>query len=104
MRMSTRQVLCRGGGRAGADDRRGGEPRGFELHVGAVRVPCVYVGLCVTAAARRYPGGWLAPNIYFLGFAGCVRAGGVRIAGASGIYKAGDYALGAPPPPLLRLH
>ena len=28
-----------------------------------------------------YYGGWAAPNIFFLGFAGCVQFGGVRIAG-----------------------
>lgn len=41
-----------------------------------------------------YYGGWAAPNIFFLGFAGCLRFGGVRIAGLSGIYKQGDYAKG----------
>ncbi|KIJ95646.1 hypothetical protein K443DRAFT_682865 [Laccaria amethystina LaAM-08-1] len=41
-----------------------------------------------------YHGGWLAPNIYFLGHAGCVQVNGIRIAGMSGIYKAGDYRLG----------
>ncbi|KAI0657054.1 DBR1-domain-containing protein [Cubamyces menziesii] len=41
-----------------------------------------------------YHGGWLAPNIYFLGHAGCVQVNGVRIAGASGIFKPGDFHLG----------
>ncbi|KAG8749857.1 hypothetical protein FRC14_001037 [Serendipita sp. 396] len=41
-----------------------------------------------------YHGGWLAPNIYYLGGANCVRLNGVRIAGCSGIFKAHDYHLG----------
>ncbi|KAI3620706.1 hypothetical protein CBS9595_002673 [Malassezia furfur] len=41
-----------------------------------------------------YFGGWLAPNIYYLGAAGCVRIGDLVIAGASGIYKVNDYAKG----------
>ncbi|KAH7886925.1 lariat debranching enzyme, C-terminal domain-containing protein [Phlebopus sp. FC_14] len=41
-----------------------------------------------------YHGGWLAPNIYFLGHAGCVQVNGVRIAGASGIFKNHDFRLG----------
>ena len=42
----------------------------------------------------RYHGGWLAPNIYYLGHAGCVQVNGVRIAGASGIFKSHDFHLG----------
>ena len=34
-----------------------------------------------------YYGGWAAPNIYFLGFSGGVKFGGLRIAGLSGIFK-----------------
>ncbi|KAF7543966.1 hypothetical protein G7Z17_g10316 [Cylindrodendrum hubeiense] len=34
-----------------------------------------------------YHGGWLAPNIYYLGAAGVIRYGPWRIAGMSGIYK-----------------
>lgn len=41
-----------------------------------------------------YHGGWLAENIYYLGAAGCVNVGGLRIAGASGIFKDHDYHKG----------
>ncbi|KAH0834064.1 hypothetical protein J3R83DRAFT_11348 [Lanmaoa asiatica] len=41
-----------------------------------------------------YHGGWLAPNIYFLGHAGCIQVNGVRIAGASGIFKNQDFNRG----------
>ncbi|KAJ7049470.1 lariat debranching enzyme, C-terminal domain-containing protein [Mycena amicta] len=41
-----------------------------------------------------YHGGWLAPNMYYLGAAGSVRANGIRIAGASGIFKSNDYSRG----------
>ncbi|KAJ7880712.1 Metallo-dependent phosphatase-like protein [Mycena olivaceomarginata] len=42
-----------------------------------------------------FHGGWLAPNIYFLGYAGCVLVDGwLRIAGSTGIYKAEDYKKG----------
>jgi len=48
--------------------------------------------ICLTET--RYHGGWLAPNIYYLGGSGCVRLNGIRIAGASGIFKGHDYNLG----------
>ncbi|WVF72605.1 hypothetical protein IAT40_007423 [Kwoniella sp. CBS 6097] len=41
-----------------------------------------------------YHGGWLAENIYYLGAAGSVYVDGLRIAGASGIYKNHDYNKG----------
>ncbi|KAG6896541.1 hypothetical protein C0992_007537 [Termitomyces sp. T32_za158] len=41
-----------------------------------------------------YHGGWLAPNIYFLGYAGSVIVNGLRISGVSGIYKKHDFHLG----------
>ena len=40
-----------------------------------------------------YYGGWVAPNIYYLGAAGVVRFGGLRIAGLSGIYNPRHYRL-----------
>jgi len=42
-------------------------------------------------AAQLYYGGWVCPNIYFLGLAGCVRFGELRVAGLSGIYKPADF-------------
>jgi hypothetical protein len=42
----------------------------------------------------RYHGGWLAPNIYYLGHAGSVIVNGIRISGASGIYKSHDFHKG----------
>ena len=39
-------------------------------------------------------GGWVAPNIFYLGNAGVFRFGGLRIAGLSGIFNARHYRLG----------
>lgn len=41
-----------------------------------------------------YYGGWVAPNIYYLGAAGVVQFAGLRIGGISGIYKRHDYPVG----------
>ncbi|KAI0692057.1 lariat debranching enzyme, C-terminal domain-containing protein [Cytidiella melzeri] len=41
-----------------------------------------------------FHGGWIAPNMYFLGHAGCVQVNGIRIAGASGIFNDRDFERG----------
>jgi hypothetical protein len=38
-----------------------------------------------------YYGGWVAPNIYYMGAANIIRLGSLRIAGLSGIWKGYDY-------------
>lgn len=38
-----------------------------------------------------YYGGWAAPRIFYLGHAGVVTFGGIRIGGLSGIYNANHY-------------
>lgn len=38
-----------------------------------------------------YYGGWVAPNIYYLGAANVIRCGPLRIAGMSGIWKGYDF-------------
>lgn len=39
-------------------------------------------------------GGWVAPNIYYMGLASVVKVGSIRIAGLSGIYKGQDWLKG----------
>jgi len=60
-------------------------------------VPTIFVGGNHEASLplqELFYGGWVAPNIYYMGSAGVINFGGLRIAGLSGIYKEHDYQLG----------
>lgn len=90
------QVLHRNQGRADANFSYRRQSRGLQLHVGIVR------GLPFSRNShelilRRFHGGWLAPNIFFLGNAGCVQVNGIRIAGMSGIFNRHHYPQGTTP-------
>lgn len=67
-----------------------------KYYSGAARAPVLTIVVGGNHEASNYffelyHGGWLAPNIYYLGAAGVVRYGPWRIAGLSGIYHADDY-------------
>ncbi|KNC53998.1 lariat debranching enzyme [Thecamonas trahens ATCC 50062] len=60
-------------------------------------VPLLFVGGNHEASSHLrevFHGGWIAPNMYYLGAAGAVSFNGIRIAGISGIYKSHDYHKG----------
>ncbi|TYI38059.1 hypothetical protein ES332_A02G000500v1 [Gossypium tomentosum] len=60
-------------------------------------VPTIFIGGNHEASNylwEFYYGGWAAPNIYFLGFAGVVKFGNIRIGGLSGIYNVRNCCLG----------
>ncbi|KAL2160210.1 hypothetical protein VTH06DRAFT_1866 [Thermothelomyces fergusii] len=67
-----------------------------EYYSGTRRAPflTIFVGGNHEAASHLwelYYGGWVAPNIYYMGAANVLRLGPLRIAGMSGIYKGFDY-------------
>jgi lariat debranching enzyme len=61
-------------------------------------IPFNSIPLCyLLRAIARFHGGWVAPNIYYMGSCGVVQFGGLRIAGLSGIFKQQDYRKGKHP-------
>ncbi|PBP25725.1 MFS transporter [Diplocarpon rosae] len=63
---------------------------------GAAKAPylTIFVGGNHEASSHLWElfyGGWVAPNIYYMGAANVVRLGGVRIAGMSGIWKGYNF-------------
>eukprot|EP00252_Welwitschia_mirabilis_P001623 TRINITY_DN11527_c0_g2_i2.p1 TRINITY_DN11527_c0_g2~~TRINITY_DN11527_c0_g2_i2.p1 ORF type:complete len:429 (+),score=79.52 TRINITY_DN11527_c0_g2_i2:151-1437(+) len=62
-----------------------------------VPVPTIFVGGNHEASNylwELYYGGFVAPRIYFMGFAGVIWFGNIRIGGLSGIFSARDYYSG----------
>ncbi|KAF9201740.1 lariat debranching enzyme [Haplosporangium sp. Z 27] len=62
-----------------------------------VPVPTVFIGGNHESSNylwELYHGGWVCPNIYFLGWGGVINVGGMRIGGMTGIYKSQHYQTG----------
>ncbi|XP_031373849.1 lariat debranching enzyme isoform X2 [Punica granatum] len=60
-------------------------------------IPTIFIGGNHEASNylwELYYGGWAAPNMYFMGYAGVLKFGNIRIGGLSGIYNARHYKLG----------
>lgn len=60
-------------------------------------VPTIFIGGNHEASnflQELYYGGWVCPNMYYLGHSGVVNFGGLRIAGISGIFYPRDYRTG----------
>ncbi|CAG9464267.1 unnamed protein product [Pedinophyceae sp. YPF-701] len=71
----------------------------YRYYTGELKPPCpvLFIGGNHEASNHLHElfyGGWAAPDVFYLGQAGCVRFGGLRIAGLSGIFKPRDYVRG----------
>eukprot|EP00300_Choanocystis_sp_HF-7_P010029 c16750_g1_i3.p1 GENE.c16750_g1_i3~~c16750_g1_i3.p1 ORF type:complete len:501 (+),score=95.63 c16750_g1_i3:220-1503(+) len=71
----------------------------YKYYKGEAEPPCltIFIGGNHEASNHlldHFYGGWVSKNIYYLGHAGCVRVGGLRIAGLSGIFNSRDYYKG----------
>ena len=67
-----------------------------EYYSGARKAPylTIFVGGNHEASNHLFElfhGGWVAPNIYYMGAANVIQVGGLRIAGLSGIWYGSDY-------------
>ncbi|CAG9761545.1 unnamed protein product [Ceutorhynchus assimilis] len=71
----------------------------YKYFSGEIKAPLLTIFIGGNHEASNYLqelpyGGWVAPNIYYLGYAGVINVAGVRIGGISGIYKSRDYLKG----------
>ena len=74
--------------------RRMGDFHDYYVGLKVAPVPTLFIGGNHEASNHLwelYYGGWVAPNIYYLGQSGVVWFRGLRIAGISGIYQSYDY-------------
>uniref|UniRef100_A0A182IY73 Lariat debranching enzyme C-terminal domain-containing protein n=1 Tax=Anopheles atroparvus TaxID=41427 RepID=A0A182IY73_ANOAO len=71
----------------------------YKYYSGEKRAPILTLFIGGNHEASNYLqelpyGGWVAPNIYYLGYAGVVDCNGIRIGGISGIFKGHDFLKG----------
>ena len=71
----------------------------YEYYTGQKKAPCptLFIGGNHEASNylwELYHGGFVCPNIYFMGHAGVIKFGGLRIGGMSGIFKKHHYQTG----------
>ncbi|GMH65683.1 hypothetical protein TrRE_jg3499, partial [Triparma retinervis] len=71
----------------------------WKYYTGVSAAPCLTILIGGNHEASGYMsdlffGGWVAPSIYYLGAAGVVNVGSVRIAGYSGIHNSRHWSLG----------
>ncbi|CAH0398796.1 unnamed protein product [Chilo suppressalis] len=71
----------------------------YKYYSGEKRAPILTIFIGGNHEASNYLqelpyGGWVAPNIFYMGRAGVVKFGNLRIGGISGIFKGHDYLQG----------
>ncbi|CAD7698384.1 unnamed protein product [Ostreobium quekettii] len=71
----------------------------YKYYMGKVEAPypTLFVGgnhEAINHLRELYYGGWVAKNIYFMGYAGVVNFGGLRFGGISGIFNERHYHMG----------
>ncbi|RZC39364.1 lariat debranching enzyme, partial [Asbolus verrucosus] len=71
----------------------------YKYYIGEKTAPVLTIFIGGNHEASNYLqelpyGGWVAPNIYYLGYAGVINIAGIRIGGISGIYNGRDYMKG----------
>ena len=71
----------------------------WKYYAGHVKAPILTVFVGGNHEASNFMaelpyGGWVAENIYYMGYANVINFGGVRIGGLSGIYSSQDFYKG----------
>ncbi|CAH1790084.1 unnamed protein product [Owenia fusiformis] len=71
----------------------------YKYYSGEKKAPVLTVFIGGNHEASNYLqalpyGGWVAPNIYYMGYCNVIQFGGIRIGGLSGIFKGTDYMRG----------